>query len=182
MHYDLTDGVLAQMYGRKRVWLYDWRDHESCYLRGRGNDGWERQSAADLHGESAAKHFPALARLQRWRADLEPGELLYIPSNWLHEVHARTASFSLGWRFAMVRDNGEPLMGVSEARYPNKMAEKSAQEKEDDEARRRIGMMRLEVDAGKKTEDQTFQEAMKDPLIRRYLKRTGMPMPPGYDD
>ena len=42
-----------------------------------------------------------------------------------------------------------------------------------------IGMMRLEVDAGKKTEDQTFQEAMKDPLIRRYLKRTGMPMPPG---
>ena len=48
--------------------------------------GWERQSSADLHGASASQAFPELHRLQRWRADLTPGSLLYIPSNWLHEV------------------------------------------------------------------------------------------------
>ena len=27
------------MAGQKRVWLYDWKDHEACYLRGRGTNG-----------------------------------------------------------------------------------------------------------------------------------------------
>ena len=180
MHYDLTDGVLAQMVGQKRVWLYDWKDHDKCYLRGRGTDGWERQSAADLHGTAAAANFPSLSKLQRWRADLSPGELLYIPSNMLHEVHARTPSFSLGWRFAMVRDNGQPLMGVSESRHPNRMPEKSAEEVLADECKKKLGQMRLDVEMGRKTEDQTLKEAMEDPMMREYLRKKGMPMPPGY--
>jgi hypothetical protein len=37
-------------------------------------------------------------------AELAPGDCLYIPSLWLHEVHSLTPSFSLGWRVAMRDD------------------------------------------------------------------------------
>ena len=99
MHYDLTDGVLAQMYGHKRVWLYDWKHHESCYLRGVGDTGWERQSAADLHGVGSAGAFPLVHRLQRWRADIKPGELLYIPEWWGHGALAEEPCVAIAQEF-----------------------------------------------------------------------------------
>ena len=97
------------MVGRKRIWLYDWRDHPKLCLRRpvphgssdathMGQNNWERQSFAELHGSRAAD-FPTLREATRWVADIAPGELLYIPANWLHEVHTREPSFSLGWRF-----------------------------------------------------------------------------------
>ena len=61
-------------------------------------------------------------------------------------------------------------------------AEKAEEEKEDEEALRRIGVLRLAVDNGTKTEAQTLREAMADPIVRRHLQRSGMPMPAGYDD
>ena len=81
---------------------------DNCYMRSTrrpGIDNWERQSEASLHGGSAAD-WPKLARAQRLVADLQPGDCLYIPSQWLHEVHSRTASFSLGWRVAMRTSTG----------------------------------------------------------------------------
>ena len=58
-------------------------------------DNWERQSQASLHQDDFSKQWPNLTKTKRYVADLEPGDCLYIPSMWLHEVHAREASFSL---------------------------------------------------------------------------------------
>ena len=52
----------------------------------------------------------AISGAKRIVADLAPGDCLYIPSNWLHEVHSRTASFSLGWRVAMRVEGGFNLV------------------------------------------------------------------------
>jgi tetratricopeptide (TPR) repeat protein len=180
MHWDMTDGVLAQMVGKKRVWLYDWRDHESMYLRGRGSDSWERQSGADLHGDGAAENFPKLHGCRRYRADLTAGELLYIPSNWLHEVHARTPSFSLGWRFAMVQSSGQCLMGVSEGRCPNqipatKKPDALCPNSPDGRAAIKMNELRKRVSNGEISEDESLSIALDDPEMRAWLERKGMP-------
>ena len=104
LHYDLSDGILAQVIGSKRVWLIPPEEMDNCYLRSTkrpGMDNWERQSQASLHQDDFSKQWPNLTKTKRFVADLEPGDCLYIPSMWLHEVHAREASFSLGWRIAM---------------------------------------------------------------------------------
>ena len=53
LRYDCSDGLLAQVLGEKRVWLYAPSDAPHLYLRGSsqlsghpGLDNWERQSAA----------------------------------------------------------------------------------------------------------------------------------------
>lgn len=112
LHYDLDDGLLVQVIGEKRVWLYDNVDRASLYMRGdvgksfvdaksaAGRNNWERQSQAEMHGSRRAA-FPLALAAERWVADLKPGELLYIPAGWFHEVHSRTPSFSLGWRISL---------------------------------------------------------------------------------
>ena len=105
LHYDCSDGLLAQVLGEKRVWLFPPDDMDRCYLRSKarpGIDNWARQSQASLHG-TPSDDWPKLKTARRLLADLRPGDCLYIPSDWLHEVHSRTASFSLGWRIAMVK-------------------------------------------------------------------------------
>jgi len=147
LHYDLSDGILAQVLGEKRVWLYDSADHGHVYLRGvhvPGIDNWERQSYAELHGARKAA-FPHLAQVTQWVADLKPGELLFIPSNWLHEVHTRTPSFSLGWRFSMVRDQGEGLTERSAGQQLERMA--------------------MEVRSGSRSVESTLMEALADPKM-----------------
>lgn len=123
LHYDLDDGLLAQVLGEKRVWLFDWGARDALCLRGDheqrqhgsgpqavGLNNWERQSFAELHGARSAA-FASACEATRWVADLRPGDLLYIPSGWFHEVHARTPSFSLGWRFSLaVDDDDEPAL------------------------------------------------------------------------
>jgi tetratricopeptide (TPR) repeat protein len=122
LHYDLDEGLLAQVMGEKRVWLYDYKDRGSLYMRGDegrakvdsrtpvGLNNWERQSHADFHGGRRAA-FPKALSAQRWEAHLKPGELLYIPAGWFHEVHSLTPSFSLGWRFGLPEpDDSEPSL------------------------------------------------------------------------
>ncbi|KAL1520505.1 hypothetical protein AB1Y20_022084 [Prymnesium parvum] len=121
LHYDLNEGILAQMIGEKRVWLYDWRERHKLYLRRPidgdappGENNWERQSYAELHGNHSSR-FPHVHRAQRWVADLQPGDLLYIPASWLHEVHSRSASFSLGWRFELPAEEMPSLAATAAA-------------------------------------------------------------------
>ena len=108
-----------QVLGEKRVWLFDWSQRKALHLRGDyesagtqivGLNNWERQSMAELHG-TRSQAFPSARAAERWVADLKPGDLLYIPRGWFHEVHTRTPSFSLGWRFNLKEsDDAEPAL------------------------------------------------------------------------
>jgi tetratricopeptide (TPR) repeat protein len=146
LHYDCSDGLLAQVLGKKRVWLFPPDDMDNVYLRSTrrpGVDNWERQSMATLHG-APAEEWPHLRKARRWVADLQPGDLLYIPSDWLHEVHSLTPSFSLGWRVAMVSGGGQ-------------RTERTASQK--------LERMASAVKSGNMSIEESLSQALSDPTM-----------------
>jgi hypothetical protein len=157
LHYDLSDGLLAQVLGSKRVWLWDSDDQPSMCLRGErhpGIDNWERQSYAEMHGSRAAA-FPSAANAQRWVADLSPGDLLYIPSGWLHEVHSKTASFSLGWRVAIEGAGGKKVERTSG---------------------QTLERLAASVKSGNMSMEDSLMQAMKNPELMKMMQvRDGRP-------
>lgn len=86
-----TDAVLCQFFGTKALTLY--RPSEQRCLR-RGNEFFDSQHP-DL------ERFPeALAAKPAFTDELRPGEILYIPAGWLHEVISIQDSISTTWNFA----------------------------------------------------------------------------------
>ena len=160
LHYDMTDGLLAQVIGTKRVWLFSPEAAESLHFRSSrrpGLDNWERQSGASLHGAAAAR-FPSMQRARRYVAELSPGELLYIPSDWAHEVHTCSPSFSLGWRVAVNRASGPEEEGAG---APLRRTERTASQT--------LERLAGEVKSGKRTLEETLLEALADPKMREAM-------------
>jgi hypothetical protein len=89
LHYDLNHGLLAQVRGRKRVWLFPPSEREQLYLRGPfpGANQLHRQSAVDIHAPDHGA-FPRFARASGYEVTLEPGQMLFIPALWFHEIAA----------------------------------------------------------------------------------------------
>lgn len=93
-HHDLTNNLLVQVRGRKRVRMvasYDtplMRNHIHCYSE------WDAQS---LSGASAAE--PKV-----YTCDIGPGEALFIPVGWWHHVQAMSTTIGLSFT-NFVQDN-----------------------------------------------------------------------------
>lgn len=85
-----SDAVLCQLYGSKALSLY--APDQDHYLQN-GKDFVDPQSP-DLE---KFPHFKE-ARLS-YEDVLEPGEVLYIPGGWLHDVQSLTDSISVTWNF-----------------------------------------------------------------------------------
>jgi hypothetical protein len=102
LHYDLPNGLLCQVLGSKRVYLFAPAQHDLLYPRGSqfpGFDNFERQSQVDiLHPDLAA--FPEFRRAEALECTLSQGETLFIPSNWFHEVETLELSISVSFGFA----------------------------------------------------------------------------------
>jgi len=95
LHYDSGDGTLLQLHGVKRVALFAPSQTRNLYpfpLRRRGIAPWFSQVYLD---RPDFERFPRLreALPHRIEVDLQPGEVLFIPANWWHEV----SSISEGW-------------------------------------------------------------------------------------
>ena len=95
LHHDYLDNLAVQLVGRKRFYLL-------------------RPGAVERLGAVAAKHdhWAALASLNAdavvdrgvvagdaWVVDLEPGDVLYVPARWWHEVVNHTPSLLLSGFF-----------------------------------------------------------------------------------
>lgn len=95
LHHDYLDNLAVQLVGRKRFYLL-------------------RPGAVERLGAVAAKHdrWAALASLNAdavvdrgvvagdaWVVDLEPGDVLYVPARWWHEVVNHTPSVLLSGFF-----------------------------------------------------------------------------------
>lgn len=93
LHRDLPENLYAQIGGRKRFLLLE-RGLTRMVHRHSFRSGVPNYSPVD------AEH-PDLARYPRFRgapvlcADLEPGDLLYIPSMWWHQARSLTTSFAM---------------------------------------------------------------------------------------
>jgi ribosomal protein L16 Arg81 hydroxylase len=82
LHHDLTNNLIAQIVGRKRVKLLPASEVGKLY-----NDRHVYSEIADLEvaGPDLDRH-PPLARVRSYDVLLEPGEVLFIPLAWWHQV------------------------------------------------------------------------------------------------
>jgi len=102
LHYDLTNGALCQLIGSKHVYLFAPDQRERLYQRGPsfpGMDNFERQSQVDIHHPDTER-FPEFSRAEAWECTLRPGDILFLPSNWFHEVETLEFSVSVSFAFA----------------------------------------------------------------------------------
>jgi ribosomal protein L16 Arg81 hydroxylase len=107
LHMDLPDNLFAQFVGRKRVTLYS----PSQELRLYRHAPWSRipqVSRVDAEDPNLAR-FPRFARARSVRCVVAPGELLYIPRFWWHQVRSLEFAVSVnywwatGWVWSLVR-------------------------------------------------------------------------------
>jgi len=107
LHRDLPENLYAQIVGRKRFVLIDkWQSRfVYSYPPWSGVPNYSRVDAEN----PALQKYPRFAHAERWVADLEPGDLLYIPSLWWHQARSLDTSMSInvwwadGLLYAVVR-------------------------------------------------------------------------------
>ncbi|WUR12330.1 cupin-like domain-containing protein [[Empedobacter] haloabium] len=85
-----TSAMLCQFYGSKHVTMYA-PDQAPCLMAG--------EQFVDIRDPDPAR-FPRFgeARIQ-YEDELQPGEILFIPSGWLHHVESLQDSISVTWNF-----------------------------------------------------------------------------------
>lgn len=98
LHSDLKDNVFCQLYGEKSVVLAPWADSPAVYPF---PDNIVN-SQVDLASPDLEK-FPRLRRIVLYAGTAGPGDVLFIPRGWWHDIRSRTPSVSLNHWF------GEPL-------------------------------------------------------------------------
>lgn len=93
LHTDLPDNVFAQVVGHKRVSLFEPRNEFAMYR----NPPWSAMPMAsrlDVE-EPDFERFPRFAKVQGWRTVVGPGDLLYIPRYWWHQLRSLDRSISV---------------------------------------------------------------------------------------
>jgi len=88
LHHDFwqTHAFLAQIYGTKKALLFDPRFMDELY----------RESTGDVPKLMLDRQYD---HITCWSAELQPGQMLIIPSNWLHWVETLSPSitYSIDW-------------------------------------------------------------------------------------
>ncbi|HEY8719111.1 cupin-like domain-containing protein [Pengzhenrongella sp.] len=99
LHHDLLDNLAVQLVGRKRFYLARPGTVETAGAVSPKYDQWARLSlfdVAQLAADGAASQQP---NVDFFVVDLEPGDVLYIPATWWHEVENLTPSVLLSGFF-----------------------------------------------------------------------------------
>ncbi|NBD14068.1 cupin-like domain-containing protein [Corallococcus silvisoli] len=88
LHHDVDSVLFCQVHGRKRFWLIPSFETPRVYNR---EHVW---SAVDAAAPDLAR-FPGFATAHVHEVVLGPGEMLFIPVGWWHQVHALDVSVSV---------------------------------------------------------------------------------------
>ncbi len=91
LHHDLTNNLLVQVVGRKRVVLVSPNFTPHLY-----NDTYVFSRIGDLEaGPEALAAFPDVAEVRTYIVDLNPGDALFLPIGWWHQVRSSDFSVSI---------------------------------------------------------------------------------------
>src|SRR5262249_21988689 len=102
-HYDDMHNLFAQVEGRKRFLLFNPSQFDRLYP-GPLNTRTQHLSRIDLTAPDLDR-FPKLAKAEYWEAVVTPGDLLFMPAFWWHQVSSPDLSVSVNyWWRADVRD------------------------------------------------------------------------------
>ncbi|MFI9365444.1 cupin-like domain-containing protein [Kitasatospora sp. NPDC053057] len=103
LHYDNMNNLFAQLDGKKRFMLFNPSQSELLYP-GALDIRTRHLSSVDVNTPDLEK-YPRFAQAEYWEAVVEPGDLLFIPAFWWHQVSAPDISVSVNyWWRADVRD------------------------------------------------------------------------------
>jgi ribosomal protein L16 Arg81 hydroxylase len=91
LHHDLTDNLIAQMVGRKRLKLVPAAHVGKLY-----NHQHVFSEIVDLEDPSLdLSQFPLLAKSQVYDVTLSPGEIIFVPLGWWHQVKSLDFSVTI---------------------------------------------------------------------------------------
>lgn len=94
LHSDLKDNLFCQLWGQKSVTLLSWRNSRSAYpFPDNLVNSQVDLAAPDL------RRFPRLKDAVLHHVQMRPGDLLYIPRGWWHDIRAHTPSVSVNHWF-----------------------------------------------------------------------------------
>uniref|UniRef100_G3MRR5 JmjC domain-containing protein n=1 Tax=Amblyomma maculatum TaxID=34609 RepID=G3MRR5_AMBMU len=113
-HYDEQQNFFAQLRGHKRFLLFSPDQYKCLYP----HPVWhphDRQSQVDLANRDLDR-FPLAAQLHGWEAILGPGDVLYLPMYWWHQVESAphcgyTVSINFWYKTAPADKVIYPLVG-----------------------------------------------------------------------
>jgi len=110
-HFDPDDNFLVIIRGRKRVRLFGHHNLQSLYPNPLGSYGKTIQSRVDLDNVDPVK-FPSFAhptngkKLVCQQTVLQPGEMLFIPAFYWHQVTALDTGISVNMFYGDASENG----------------------------------------------------------------------------
>ena len=82
-HYDVMDNLYVQIVGHKKAIMWAPSDALNLYLEG------DKSKIIDIDDlEKNSKDFPNFFKAEQWSCDLIPGDILYIPALWFHNMTA----------------------------------------------------------------------------------------------
>lgn len=95
LHHDFFDNLAVQILGRKRFYLLPPGSVERLNAVSAKHDNWSRLASQGVEELFDNRELTGLA----WVVDLEPGDILYVPARWWHEVVNHTSSILLSGFF-----------------------------------------------------------------------------------
>lgn len=113
-HYDEQQNFFGQLKGQKRFLLFSPEQYECLYP----HPFWhphDRQSQVDLEKPDLDK-FPNFKRLHGYEAIVDPGDVLYLPMYWWHQVESSqhggyTVSVNFWYKTGLIEKVTYPLQG-----------------------------------------------------------------------
>ncbi|MEX1368997.1 MAG: cupin-like domain-containing protein [Nannocystaceae bacterium] len=105
LHFDQDENFLAQIYGTKHIALIDPSHSHRCYVVNR--TWYDAYSPIDPSAPDLDR-FPLFAGIPIFEMTLEPGDLLYLPRRWWHDIRALEPSISVNrwwWSPALTARN-----------------------------------------------------------------------------
>lgn len=101
LHHDLTNNILVQIYGRKKVTLIPALQVANLY-----NDVAVFSKVANPYQPDITESFPDFVLSSKIECILEPGEALFIPLGWWHCVESLDISISVSFTHFNIDNTG----------------------------------------------------------------------------
>lgn len=98
LHADNVRNVVLQLAGSKRWVIASRRYERQCYFDRKNSANNTFYKVANPYAPDLAAH-PAFAKVKTLDLDMEAGDVLYLPQNYLHFVHSNNCSVMLSFIF-----------------------------------------------------------------------------------
>lgn len=98
MHFDMSEGILCQLDGSKRITLAAPQIHEELYPYPITHAHDRQSRIDDIHSPDPSR-FPLASTVTLMDGLLSAGSLLYIPYGWWHQIESTSVSVSVSMRW-----------------------------------------------------------------------------------